>query len=55
MKLTAATPIDSDYAYIGTFLEFLNRLVEIMNTMLTNVIDGLGKLMKLTDKEEDAE
>ena len=55
MKLTAATPIDSDYAYIDTFLNFLNKLVTIMNTMFNNLVDGLGKLMKLTEKEEDAE
>ncbi len=51
MKLVA-TPKDSDYAYIDTFLEFLRKLVDIMNTMFNNVIEGLGKLMKLTETEE---
>ena len=52
LESEVATVIDSDYAYIGTFLKFLDILADIMNRMFGNLIDNIGKLMNILPKEE---
>ena len=47
-----ATVIDSNYAYINTFITFLARIVDIINTMTNNAIEALGKLFNTLPKEE---
>ena len=54
MKLVA-TVADSDYKYIDTFIIFLGKLADVINTMFGGFIDNLGKLLKLTSKEDAAE
>ena len=53
MRLTndVATVADSDYAYIGTFLKFLEKLAEIMDKMFGGFIDNLGKLLNILPQD----
>lgn len=46
-----ATVIDSDYAYIGTFLNFLNKLVDIMDKMFGGLIEKIGQLLAVLPQE----
>ena len=48
----AATPLDSDYAYIQTFIQFLSNLGTVINELFSGFIANLGQLLKLTEKEE---
>lgn len=54
MKLVN-TPKDSDYAYIDTFIGFLTKIMTAIADVFDRAIESLGKLMKLTEKEEEAE
>ena len=50
-----ATVKDSDYAYIDTFINFLDKLVGVINKMFSGFIENIGKLFSVLDKEEAAE
>lgn len=50
-----ATVVDSDYAYINTFINFLERIVEVVNKMFSGFIENLGKLFSILPKEDEAE
>jgi hypothetical protein len=52
MKLAAATPLDSDYAYIQTFIQFLSNLGTVINDLFSGFIDNLGKLLGILNTEE---
>ena len=50
-----ATVVDSDYAYINTFINFLERIVEVVNKMFSGFIDNIGKLFETLPKDTQAE
>ena len=52
LESDVATVVDSDYAYIGTFLKFLEKLADIMDKMFGGFITNLGKLFDILPKEE---
>ena len=40
----APTAIDANYAYIGTFITFLERIVKIMGGLVDKVMEVVDKL-----------
>ena len=52
LESEVATVMDSDYAYIGTFLKFLDILAGIMDKMFGNLIKNIGELLNILPKEE---
>ena len=46
-----ATVVDSEYAYIGTFLKFLEKLVDIMDKMFGGLIEKIGQLMNVLPQD----
>lgn len=56
-----AIPIDQDYAYINTFIVFLDKLVDVIGKMwdrfagsLGTIVDLLGKLGSTTAAEGES-
>ena len=51
LESDVATVVDSDYAYIGTFLKFLEKLVDIMDKMFGGLIDKIGQLLTILPQD----